>query len=207
MESCNKCGGKIVFRYQGGSPVPIHIDGGWCSSSQTSSAPKATAFQTSVSYINPNAECPICHKRVYFYQSPFGGRVFFENVGWPWTKHPCTDRREAQSGFVRTVASSIHTTFRNEFGEQLDLYKLVSLFEDGKLVKLHFRSMQGDSSFKGEISKQELRQQDISVSDINGAPSFVVRKYSNYRLLEFISARKQCIDLFRLFRPQRQATS
>jgi hypothetical protein len=43
------------------------------------------------SYVNPNARCPVCRADVYFYQSPYGGRVFFDDLGPPWPKHPCTD--------------------------------------------------------------------------------------------------------------------
>ncbi len=43
------------------------------------------------SYVNPNATCPVCHEAVYYYQSPDGGRVFFDDLGPPWPKHPCTD--------------------------------------------------------------------------------------------------------------------
>lgn len=43
------------------------------------------------SYVNPNARCPECHASVFFYQSPEGGRVFFDELGPPWPKHPCTD--------------------------------------------------------------------------------------------------------------------
>ena len=43
------------------------------------------------SYVNPNATCPVCGEPVFFYQSPHGGRVFFDELGPPWPKHPCTD--------------------------------------------------------------------------------------------------------------------
>lgn len=49
-------------------------------------------FQTLESFTNPNAQCPECGAEVFFYQSPFGGRVFFDELGPPWPKHPCTDR-------------------------------------------------------------------------------------------------------------------
>lgn len=42
------------------------------------------------SYVDPNATCPACGKPVFFYQSPSGGRVFFDELGPPWPKHPCT---------------------------------------------------------------------------------------------------------------------
>lgn len=44
-----------------------------------------------VSYVDPNAICPVCGAPVFFYQSPTGGRVFFDELGPPWPKHPCTD--------------------------------------------------------------------------------------------------------------------
>jgi hypothetical protein len=43
------------------------------------------------SYVDPNASCPVCGSGVFFYQSPNGGRVFFDELGWPWPKHACTD--------------------------------------------------------------------------------------------------------------------
>jgi hypothetical protein len=43
------------------------------------------------SYVNPNASCPVCGAAVFFYQSPYGGKVFFDELGPPWPKHPCTD--------------------------------------------------------------------------------------------------------------------
>ena len=42
-------------------------------------------------FTNPNAKCPVCGCPVYFYASPYGGRVFFDELGPPWPKHPCTD--------------------------------------------------------------------------------------------------------------------
>ena len=45
------------------------------------------------SYVNPNATCPVCGCSVFFYQSPDGGRVFFDELGPPWPKHACTDHR------------------------------------------------------------------------------------------------------------------
>lgn len=43
------------------------------------------------SLLNPNAKCPVCGDPVYYYESPYGGRVFFDEIGPPWAKHPCTD--------------------------------------------------------------------------------------------------------------------
>lgn len=40
--------------------------------------------------VNPNASCPVCGADVFFYRSPHDGRVFFDELGPPWSKHPCT---------------------------------------------------------------------------------------------------------------------
>lgn len=48
---------------------------------------------TVASYVNPNAHCPVCGALVYFYRSPYNGRVFFDDLGGDWPKHPCTDNR------------------------------------------------------------------------------------------------------------------
>lgn len=60
-------------------------------------------------YVNPNASCPVCGQTVYFYANNFGSRVYFDELGPPWTKHPCTDnRRPAPSETsVRPVCRSV----------------------------------------------------------------------------------------------------
>lgn len=56
------------------------------------------------SFVNPNAHCPVCGAAVYFYQSPYGGRVFFDDLGPPWPKHPCTDNGSPPRARVPAVS-------------------------------------------------------------------------------------------------------
>jgi hypothetical protein len=42
-------------------------------------------------FVNPNAWCPECGAKVFFYQNQYGSRVYFDELGWPWPRHPCTD--------------------------------------------------------------------------------------------------------------------
>lgn len=42
-------------------------------------------------YVNPNARCPVCGAPVFFYTNASGSRVYFDDLGPPWPKHPCTD--------------------------------------------------------------------------------------------------------------------
>lgn len=109
MPSCDNCGREIEFRYVDGRCIPFHVDGESCygraggyssgSGYGTYTSLRSTSdgesfefpFITYPSYVNPNARCPVCGSSVYFYQSPYGGRVFFDELGPPWPKHPCTD--------------------------------------------------------------------------------------------------------------------
>ena len=52
---------------------------------------RATIGTTS-RYVSPNADCPICGAEVFFHQNEFGSRVYFDELGPPWPKHPCTDQ-------------------------------------------------------------------------------------------------------------------
>lgn len=66
---------------------------GWCHTyrPQARASPLAIArLPSTESSIDANARCPVCAARVYFYISPNGGRVYFDALGPPWPKHPCT---------------------------------------------------------------------------------------------------------------------
>lgn len=72
--------------------------------------PYRGSHQSHSSYVNPNASCPVCGARVFFYQSPYGGRVFFEELGPPWHKHPCTDKGGSRNaGFTGTISNARYT--------------------------------------------------------------------------------------------------
>lgn len=68
-----------------------------CNDEQDSSSPRAVSIERLVggdsprSLTIPNARCPVCRCRVFFYQNEYGSRVFFDALGPPWPKHPCTD--------------------------------------------------------------------------------------------------------------------
>ncbi len=72
------------------------------------------------SYVIPNAACPVCGDLVFFYQSPDGGRVFFDELGPPWPKHPCTDHTSIPAmpdmGRIRGSKVGAKTYSRQEKG-------------------------------------------------------------------------------------------
>jgi hypothetical protein len=95
------------------------------------SFPRSTALQIWRSFVNPNARCPECKSPVFYYQSENGGRVFFDQLGWPWPKHPCTDRPTwrwpADTGF-RLKENEIGES-SNPPGWQLEGWVPVAKFE------------------------------------------------------------------------------
>ncbi|RUL95185.1 hypothetical protein [Verrucosispora sp. FIM060022] len=62
-------------------------------------------------WISPNAHCPVCGASVYFYANEHGSRVFFDELGPPWPKHPCTDNGTAHV----TAAGGRQTPSRHDF--------------------------------------------------------------------------------------------
>ncbi|TOQ66868.1 hypothetical protein CGG91_01580, partial [Vibrio parahaemolyticus] len=46
-------------------------------------------------YTIPNAQCPVCGALVFYYEHTNGSKVYFEELGPPWPKHPCTDNPRA----------------------------------------------------------------------------------------------------------------
>lgn len=52
-------------------------------------------YGSSKAFTIPNATCPKCGASVYYYEHPNGARVFFDALGPPWPKHPCTIARIA----------------------------------------------------------------------------------------------------------------
>lgn len=97
MPICQYCGGAIEFRYVNGVCTPIHLSGGCFGGgggrydAPAQSQPRQDPFYRYESFVNPYATCPVCGAEVFYYEAPNGGRVYFDALGPPWPKHPCTD--------------------------------------------------------------------------------------------------------------------
>jgi len=68
--------------------------------------------------VQPNADCPVCGRPVFFYQNQFGSRVFFDELGPPWPKHPCTVQPpEQKSGATLITLTSERLRTQEEFDQ------------------------------------------------------------------------------------------
>ena len=193
MPVCDRCGEEIEFRYIDGRRTPIHFGGGWCQGSKIGIRNKRRRPFTSVeSYTDPNAVCPVCGASVFFYQNVHGSRVFFDDLGWPWPKHPCTDSPAAQSGHIKQPKRA-KSRPRGRVSS-LAIYERVRITDDGPTLRFKFRNVQNPLLVRTlRIASADLQSQNWTLDDLKEAPSFVLKTYSNATTAEFISVRKRCI--------------
>lgn len=115
-------GGLVKKYFRNGSWVSSHYRSGSAVNNESASiTPNETYYygitkieQNYYSFVNPNASCPVCGKPVYFYQSEFDGRVFFDELGPPWSKHPCTDSSSIPQRLVFNVSVDIEYNWQSE---------------------------------------------------------------------------------------------
>lgn len=135
-----------------------------------------------------------------YYQSPFGGRVFFDALGWPWPKHPCTDNADAGTKSIRMLAlRSGPIAFRNKNNEILDIYKITDLYTLSNGFRIRFQRLLDHKVFWSRISKGLPIDNSLTIDNIQRAPSFIIKRNDppkKDKLLQFISGRhKQIIIL------------
>jgi len=125
------------------------------------------------SYVDPNAICPVCGDVVFFYQSPNGGRVFFDDLGWPWPKHPCTDNDKAVAiANTKTPPGKIYS-FRTKSGNRLDLYDLKGVTEVADSYEFVFTRQDNKRTRIGYLRISTLKKAGVQLEDFYQAPSFV----------------------------------
>lgn len=114
------------------------------------------------SYVIPNAACPVCGAPVFFYQSPNGGRVFFDELGPPWPKHPCTNRASEPKALAVVpglIAPKWQVVGWEPFfiSEILNAYKLVLGLKGNYVARLVTLYVSKDSHPEiAKISKQSI---------------------------------------------------
>jgi DNA-directed RNA polymerase subunit RPC12/RpoP len=93
IERCYKCGGRIIFKNIDNRTVPIHIDGA-CNRAGIDKREPSKQYE---SFVTPNANCPECGAKVFYYENSYGSKVFFDSLGPPWPVHPCTSNNSSIS--------------------------------------------------------------------------------------------------------------
>ena len=145
------------------------------------------AYTTLSGFTNPNATCPECGMSVYFYRSPYGGAVFFDELGPPWPKHPCTSVQVAKKlpkkeklSWITKGWLPLHVKSKNYNTKQKKLYITASndkssiLFpvkiEEIKSRKLDFENIK-DLLIQGKI----ISSGSIEIQCHDGNNSFTTK--------------------------------
>lgn len=219
MAKCKYCGGTITFRKVDGKIVPIHLTGG-CSTGgyhgYRKPAKRLPAIANSIdeqprSFLNPNARCPVCNENVFFFQCPNGGRVFFDDVGWPWPKHPCTDRLQHDT-WTRVSAASSSSQQTTDWTKDYKFLRLKSVNYGPERTTLQLtevttgfggllRALFTDLSRSYSFSTEKLHQANLTQEDFTSAPNFVIKLSELQQaktIVHFICARKGKIIKLRM---------
>jgi hypothetical protein len=123
--------------------------------------------------------------------------VFFDDVGWPWPKHPCTDRfqgRDEQIGSA--VNSRLRFNFRNRKGMPLDVYRVEQFIELAADLLIRLKNIERGPPILILVSHSEMQKKKITTEDIKEAPSLVLlrdRGDAGETEASFISARLQSV--------------
>lgn len=84
---------RSTFRISGSQP--------WFAPSQSTYPEVTSVAYTPTTFtrrlVRPNATCPACGASLYFYSNAAGSRVYFDELGPPWPKHPCMDSGERRN--------------------------------------------------------------------------------------------------------------
>jgi len=173
---CDHCGGEIEFRYVGGVLRPLHIGGTYCPGTSNNGPRSARSSYDKVeSYLDPNARCPVCGASVFFYSSPHNGRVFFDDVGWPWPKHPCTDKYKGNdAGISWSNSSRLRFHLKGQDGKPRDVYHALRIIAEDKDLRVKLKKVSGAKEFWVTISNEELSKHGVAKSDIHEAPTIIV---------------------------------
>ena len=138
----------------------------------------------SARFVTPNARCPVCGAQVWYYQNEYGSRVFFDDIGWPWPKHPCTDtsgsysvaaerpeaRTAAEVARIHEAAQSAGIDLDSGFAERhgkppWELMIVTKSFRSQKVNLVVARSLEDDLRphfcFSFEASRRLLKPGDF----------------------------------------------
>lgn len=78
-----------------------------------------------ISSHTPNATCPVCSEPVFFYKNEYGSAVFFDSLGPPWPKHPCTDNSGKNAPFLFEYHQPKNSTAKEDGWFPVDLMSIV----------------------------------------------------------------------------------
>lgn len=136
--------------------------------------PSPVIFNSYKSYTTPNAKCPVCGEKVFFYQNEAGSRVYFDELGPPWPKHPCTasfsmdleyiplDKDETVSpvnppSWKKDGWSPIYLSHKKDVAPEVVEF-LATFFESKTKIKIYIKKVKGDAPYDRGVHENSIAQ-------------------------------------------------
>lgn len=108
----------------------------------------------------PNANCPVCGARVWFFRNKRGGCAYFDALGIPWPKHPCM----AGFRFDDLAAQQAKTAYESAQRKAEARARRVALADERRAARLAERALRK--------AERDARVKGISGA-VSKAPSMV----------------------------------
>lgn len=129
---------------------------------------------TTAAFVNPNAKCPVCGASVFYYQNEHGSKVFFDELGPPWPKHPCENNSLYESGRTNIDGLGPSAPVVRAAGERelIDRYRRDLSIDRRR----DFRSLYGSAPPTGARVLKRLRAGRIALlilASLSGEPATV----------------------------------
>lgn len=146
-------------------------------------------------FVNPNAACPVCGAKVFYYCNSNGSSVFFDDLGWPWPKHACTDSRQPPKLSRQSTRSRLVMTNNNK----CHLFSIVELNRLGiKSLQIVFQNMKdGNTSISNiDFTSYDIRNEveaELEETELVVVDDVLFKK--NRLWLEYVCVEKNCISM------------
>lgn len=83
------------------------------------------------------AQCPVCGDDVFYYENNFGSKVYFDCLGFPWLKHPCTNNSFLTEKHTQALKKTKKHTKIYKSAALQNQYKVVQRPARYKIIKQH----------------------------------------------------------------------
>jgi hypothetical protein len=146
------CGwGGLGHKGRGSTGMKRHLSSSW--------PPGIPPISASIHSITiPNAKCPVCGESVFYYCNEHGSSVFFDELGPPWPKHPCTDNENQSSPRVLSIQETMGDNRLHKWKTDGWVpYQVETIAEiDKSTFKLSLRSLEAEKELMLYLSSRGL---------------------------------------------------
>jgi hypothetical protein len=109
--------------------------------------------------------------------------ISIDDVGWPWPKHPCTDKYKGNdAGISRANSGRLRFHLRGQDGKPREVYEAVRIVTEEQGLRVKLKKVSAAKEFWVTISNAELSKHGVVKSDIHEAPTIVTLEHDDRRI-------------------------